>query len=1588
MSKSNKTMHKNKKSLRFLFIIILLVLPVAFVSGLFIPDVQKYIIKNQLTPWVSDANVDYIHITPFSIRIDSLSFKYEAIDITIDHLESELSPLSIFEQRIKIDKLLVAQIKINDASIAQEDSDQSAILFPGLFPYLDTGFILDIGLLDIKADYHSLTTGPVTITLSAQAINETSDNPIRLKINARELPDIPDVQSISLDSAISLQQHIDRPIDALNSEFTITLNNEQDSEQQISLQLAMKQLAMPNRWDSFPFDKNRTHYLQKLLHPESIKLKIKQSSADQLLLEIEFDGKYNGNEGIISGNTTVFTSKDFLQTFKTLKLPKVKSHVKATLSYNTRQLQGYINLTDEITVENYTSFVTTDSSSANSPQRSSLPSSRPSSLPEVIELSNHLIASIDEDKLVINSLLLTIINKGKDYIKILTHKPIAIDLNDLGTFLEQENSDLMDISINQIPLIWLNDFLPEHTINTGIIDANINLAIDNNTLKLTSNRPINVKQLTLIENIKSLSTAEALDNDLNTTVVKDKEHSKNNIIDTKISTKPIAKSISKPVSKPISKPRTLLENQNLEADFIVTVNKNNLNANISKLLLSQTNKDTLSQQASASLTINLKNPLDKDAINNPSTLKTSGHLDIHALIKTPLINDEINKLLNKTSTSLKQSLPQQLALNYEFSLAGESALWTINKSHIKLAKGSAKKKTKQTIFQLNNIQAMQIKQEQEQIKLITVGQLISAQINQFNVNWLSPVIQQFASPYQFSGYLNQLDLSVSAQENKKYQIDINQLKFSQLESFILNKELNKELNKSKKKTLFKHLNINSKLTAQLADDKLSIHYPSLTIKKNKTHLIKNSGRITINHLGDQEKQSIAVNGNINGSIGQLMNLNFVKQFTTHKLTHQSLLDAKYSLTINNKNLTINKSEFKVHHPQSKGQLILKTLKPISLSLNSKKYNFSQNGQLSFKLENFDIRPYESLFPDLPVSFEHANGHFDLLQTSRKQKIMLKEPFVIKNIHYKEAENALLNPFDITLDFAARQNKNITQGEIKQLSINFINDKEKEKAFDLQAKFKLDLDKDMPLSELNGNFKLKMTQWLNQPAVMPDNALSQGTLKANFAINKTHHINHQWLINNLVDNQGEKIVDSIAIDGTGQLDSLSDFKLTLPVIMKSISGQSNLTINTHTTLSDNKKITMSINGQEIYLNDLLKLLATINPQSEIAQLENENKTKAPADNTEASDIPLDKTPAEKAFWSNGFAIATQLTIDKLYYSDYMSYQNIMGELTINDEKLHAKNFNIKFHDSPMHLDALFTFNKDKKKPYDITLNTSLSQFNIGEFLQELNPQHIPRADGVFDVDIHFYGDLSNLSQIRNELLFDINIEGKDGVYHLIPSNDVMMRSSGAAMAVVGEVVSVLPTAGFGLGIVNRVIRFAKDINYDFINMHLVRQKDLNTSIETFQILSPELRVSATGGLTFKDNTRLFDQPLEMTANMNLAGEGAAIFYGLGLLNDEQDEYGFWKGPVINFSGTLNHQEDNFDEIISQAKSGTLAGGITNPFSGLIGNFRYRWFDEAPDYSHLKEQDSSKKIKPKSSPLLKESNSVKESVNKSSFFDETF
>ena len=62
-----------------------------------------------------------------------------------------------------------------------------------------------------------------------------------------------------------------------------------------------------------------------------------------------------------------------------------------------------------------------------------------------------------------------------------------------------------------------------------------------------------------------------------------------------------------------------------------------------------------------------------------------------------------------------------------------------------------------------------------------------------------------------------------------------------------------------------------------------------------------------------------------------------------------------------------------------------------------------------------------------------------------------------------------------------------------------------------------------------------------------------------------------------------------------------------------------------------------------------------------------------------------------------------------------------------------------------------------------------------------------------------------------------------------------------------------------------------------------------------------------------------------------------------MQDTQNEQGYWRGPEFKITGTATDPQSNFAEIVQRASDGTVQGAITRPISGLIGNLKYRWFN---------------------------------------------
>ena len=277
------------------------------------------------------------------------------------------------------------------------------------------------------------------------------------------------------------------------------------------------------------------------------------------------------------------------------------------------------------------------------------------------------------------------------------------------------------------------------------------------------------------------------------------------------------------------------------------------------------------------------------------------------------------------------------------------------------------------------------------------------------------------------------------------------------------------------------------------------------------------------------------------------------------------------------------------------------------------------------------------------------------------------------------------------------------------------------------------------------------------------------------------------------------------------------------------------------------------------------------------------------------------------------------------------------------KLAFNGIKAHFHDSALRFDGLTGFDAKAAQPYNLDMTGTVKDFNLNQFFTELVPGEKPRVEGLFGIDVKAFGQFPNFSQLRNKALFDIRMQSRDGLFRPLPPDSGLVLGASDVLGVVGEGLSYVPTGGFGAGAIARLVNYIVRIDYDTIDIHLQRNESRDVTIEQFQLLSPTIALLATGGIKHQDGSDIFDSPLELNANLDMLGRGAAILYSMDLMQNSQNALGYWRGPEFRIWGTPSQTHSNFEDVINQAADGTTKGAFLRPISGLIGNLKYRWFD---------------------------------------------
>jgi len=599
-------------------------------------------------------------------------------------------------------------------------------------------------------------------------------------------------------------------------------------------------------------------------------------------------------------------------------------------------------------------------------------------------------------------------------------------------------------------------------------------------------------------------------------------------------------------------------------------------------------------------------------------------------------------------------------------------------------------------------------------------------------------------------------------------------------------------------------------------------------------------------------------------------------------------------------------------------------------------NLARHAIGTLALEVSDL-PSSSLSDFLSLGqlrFKEVNAQLRLVSDGRSLKVGSATPLRLEAVRLLENQRALTAPFDLSAKASLEATRRRLNLVLDEAAIHFNGSPEPALSGRLLAG--LTPGARVPLTTLEADLRIDLPKVLAQPALLPGHRLTRGTasLRARVAADRTLSANLALAELDAgralaIDRLELPLEGALASDGRG-------FDFSAPVLAAGKSGPTRAVLSGHYAPQPDEPrvITLGLAGEVFYLNDLLAAWTAIAPASSGARTVGAKPRQG-----------ISRTPDAKAAWKLiPPALVIDVAIDRLFYSDYLAFDAVRGKLDLRSRRFGLQQAGARFHESEISFDGVMRFKAGAPEPYSLEMKGRVRDFDLNTFFTELLPAEKPRVEGLFGVKVEASGVFPNFSQLRNRLLFDVRMKSRDGLFRPLPPDSALMLGASDFMGTLGEGLSYLPTGGFGAGAVARLVNYIAEIDYDTLDLHLVREDSRHVRLEEFQLLSPTIALTATGGISHDPGEDILDSPLELTAELDMLGRGAAILYSLDLMRDEKNTWGYWRGPSFRIWGSLAEPESNLDEIVNAAGDAAVQGAFRHPLSGLIGNLKFRWFDD--------------------------------------------
>ncbi len=495
-----------------------------------------------------------------------------------------------------------------------------------------------------------------------------------------------------------------------------------------------------------------------------------------------------------------------------------------------------------------------------------------------------------------------------------------------------------------------------------------------------------------------------------------------------------------------------------------------------------------------------------------------------------------------------------------------------------------------------------------------------------------------------------------------------------------------------------------------------------------------------------------------------------------------------------------------------------------------------------------------------------------------------EPLVVRGASVTLDNQKLAQNLDVAVDLSATKKGDVATYDVRRLEVT----QGKATVLKVVAAGEANLGAKFSATA-KGNLEADVAAALAQPVLAPYATLSRGNVATVFegSVGDTTSVKAVVTARNLIVKQTGAALGTVEVSAVASLKADGSGVVKLPLVVTAGDRRSDVTFEgsfakTGTAISATGKLSST----QLFADDLQAF-------SELAPATPPQVATTPAKPTLAPAVATKPvTPAANArdtvpFWS-GVTAKLDTDLKKIVYGRDYIVSGVKGSFVVNDTKLGVDSLEGRFKENPFKLVGVITFDPKKPTPYTLTGNTTVTNLDLGEILRAANPNEKPAIETKVSVNAKLNGSGRTMNDLIQNSYGVFDVTGTAGTLRALGKKGEVAGVLGGATQLIGAFV----TKSDGVVAAGELASELKEMAFDKFSLHVERGADLNLKLTNLEFISPNKRITGTGGITFQKDVPIDQQPMQISVQLAAKDQFAVVLNRLRLLKNEQDDKGYY------------------------------------------------------------------------------------------------